>query len=110
MQSVLVAALLEDACLTLEQLCSAGGVSSDWVAVHVGEGRLRPPGDRPSQWRFGSRDLARVRRIRHLELAFDADPELAALVADLMEQLEQLRARLREFGELGDFADSADSE
>src|ERR1700739_1285349 len=95
-RSVLVGALLQEACLTLEQLCSAGGVTSEWIVVHVREGQLHPPGDRPSLWRFGSRDLARVRRIRQLELAFDADPELAALTVDLMEQLEELRARLRD--------------
>ncbi len=91
---VLIGALVEDACLTLEQLCSAGAVSPDWVAVHVQEGRLQPPGDRPSQWRFGSRDLWRVRQMRRLEVVFDAEPELAALVADLMEELDSLRTRL----------------
>ncbi|HUD25910.1 MAG TPA: MerR family transcriptional regulator [Burkholderiaceae bacterium] len=93
-QPVLMGALLEEACLTLEQLCGTCAVSSDWVASHVVEGRLRPPGDRPSQWRFGSRDVVRVRTIRRLEIAFEADPELAALVADLMEELANLRAQL----------------
>jgi chaperone modulatory protein CbpM len=92
---VLIGALLEDACLTLEQVCSAGAVSPDWVSVHVLEGRLHPAGDRPSQWRFGRRDLARVRQIRRLEIVFDAEPELAALVADLLDELDNLRARLR---------------
>jgi chaperone modulatory protein CbpM len=92
---VLIGALLDEACLTLEQLCGACAVSSDWVAAHVLEGRLQPPGDRPSQWRFGSRDVARVRTIRRLEIAFDADPELAALVADMMEELDRLRSQLR---------------
>jgi chaperone modulatory protein CbpM len=92
---VLLATLLEDACLTLEQVCIACSVSSEWVVAHVTEGRLRPPGDQAAQWRFGSGDLRRVRQIRHLEIAFDAEPELAALVADLLEELDSLRARLR---------------
>jgi len=92
---VLIRALLDDAWLTLEQLCSACGVSPEWVRGHVLEGRLHPPGDQPSQWQFGSRDLWRVRQIRHLEITFDAEPELAALVADLLEELERLRAQLR---------------
>jgi chaperone modulatory protein CbpM len=95
---ILIGALLEDACLTLEQLCSACAVSPEWVAGHVLEGRVRPTGDRPSQWRFGSRDLWRVHQIRRLEIAFDAEPELAALVADLLEELDTLRARLRRIG------------
>jgi chaperone modulatory protein CbpM len=92
---VLIGTLLEDACLTLEQLCSACGVSPDWVSGHVFEGRLRPLGDRPSQWRFGARDLRRARHIRSVEVAFEAESELAALVADLLEELDNLRAQLR---------------
>ena len=94
-RSILMGVVLEDACLTLEQLCSAGSVSAEWVAVHVQEGRLHPPGDRPSQWRFSRRDAVRVRRIRQLEVTFDAAPDLAALAVDLMEQVEELKARLR---------------
>ena len=98
-RTVLIGALIqEEACLTLEQLCGACGVDPDWVAAHVLEGRLQPPGEHPSQWRFGSRDVARVTTIRRLQIAFDADPELAALVADLMEQLNELRAQLRQQG------------
>ena len=95
---VLVGALLEEACLTLEQVCSACAVSPEWVSSHGLEGRLRLSGAQPSQWRFGSRDLWRVRELRRLEITFDAEPELAALVADLLEELESLRAQLRRVG------------
>jgi chaperone modulatory protein CbpM len=94
-RQVLIGALLEDACLTLEQVCSTCAVTPEWVSSHVVEGRLRLPGDQPSQWRFRSRDLWRVRELRRLEITFDAEPELAALVADLLEELESLRAELR---------------
>jgi chaperone modulatory protein CbpM len=97
-RTVLTGVLLEGACLTLEQLCSACAVGPDWVAAHVLEGRLHVAGAEPSQWRFGSRELARVRQIRRLEIAFDAEPELAALVADLLEELDALRAHLRRAG------------
>ena len=89
---------LEQAPLTLEQLCSACAVSADWVSDHVLEGRVQPQGEQPLQWRFGSREVRRVRRIRRLELAFDADPDLAALVVDLLEELETLRSQLRRPG------------
>ena len=92
---VLIGTVLESACLTLEQVCGACSVSPEWVVAHVLEGRVRLAGDQPSQWRFGSGDLRRLRQIRHLELAFDAEPELAALVADLLQELDSLRARLR---------------
>jgi len=95
---VLTGVLLEDACFTLEQMCSACAVGPEWVATHVLEGRLHAAGAEPSQWRFGSRELARARQIRRLEIAFDAEPELAALVADLLDELEDLRAQLRRAG------------
>ena len=94
----LTAAPLEGACLSLEQLCSVCAVGPDWVVTHVLEGRLSAAGDEPAQWRFGSRELTRVRQIRRLEIAFEAEPELAALVADLLEELEALRAQLRRAG------------
>ena len=95
---VLVGALLEDACLTLEQLSRACAVPPHWVVEHVREGLLPAPGEAQSAWRFSNRDLWRARRIRRLERDFDAVPELAALVTDLMEELEDLRARLRRAG------------
>jgi chaperone modulatory protein CbpM len=47
-------------------------------------------------WRFTSAALVRVRRIANLESAFDADPQLAALAADLMEEVARLRRLLAE--------------
>ena len=42
--------------------------------------------------------LARARRMRDIEHSFDAAPELAALVADMLEEMDALRARLRREG------------
>ena len=49
-------------------------------------------------WRFPGTALARARRMRQLERDFDAVPEMAALVADLLEEMDALRARLRRAG------------
>lgn len=95
---VLIGALLEDACLTLEQLSRAGAVPADWVIEHVREGLLPAGGEEPATWRFSSRDLWRVRQMRRFERDFEAVPELAALVADLLEELDQMRVRLRRAG------------
>lgn len=95
---VLIGALLEDACLTLEQLSRACAVPPQWVIEHVGEGLLPAPGESPSAWRFSSRDLWRVRQMIRLERDFEAVPELAALVADLLDELDEMRARLRRAG------------
>mgnify|MGYP002682537183 CR=1 FL=1 len=46
-------------------------------------------------WRLTSVGLLRARRMRQLERDFDAVPELAALVADLIEEMDKLRDELR---------------
>ena len=45
-------------------------------------------------WRFSAAAILRARRMRDLERNFEAVPELAALMADLLEELDCLRARL----------------
>lgn len=52
------------------------------------------PGPDVQAWRFSYHGIVRTRRIADLERTFDADPELAALTADLMEEVQQLRALL----------------
>ena len=94
-QDVLIGALLEDACLTLDELARACAVSPDWVIERAREGLLPVPGESPAAWRFSSRDLARARQMLHFERDFDAVPELAALVADLLAELDEMRSRLR---------------
>jgi len=97
-EDVLIGALLEDACLTLDELSRACAVPPDWVIEHVREGLLSAPGESPPAWRFSSRDLRRARQMLRIERDFEAVPELAALVADLLEELESMRAQLRRAG------------
>lgn len=73
--------------LTLEELAVVCAVSSEWVSERVAEGLLPV--------RFDTLAVRRVRRMIALERDFDAAPELAALMADLLEELDALRARLR---------------
>jgi chaperone modulatory protein CbpM len=94
-EEIIVATLEEDATLTLEELCAACAVSREWVVTRVEEGLLPIKARVPDAWRFGSRQLWRARAMRRIERDFDAAPELAALVADLLEEIEALRARLR---------------
>lgn len=91
---VITAYISDDACLNLEELCIACAVDPVWVVHHVEEGLLAPLSGPASHWRFTSASLARIRRIRALERDFDAVPELAALMADLLEEVDALRARL----------------
>lgn len=94
----LLAALLDDGGLTLPEFSRACAVEEAWVVLHVREGLLAAAGDAPDAWRFGSPAVRRARALLKLERDFEAAPELAALVADLMDELETLRAQLRRAG------------
>ena len=91
---IITAYLVDDSCLNLEELCAACAVDPVWVVHHVEEGLLAPLSGTVINWRFTSASLTRTRRIRALERDFDAVPELAALMADLLEEVDALRARL----------------
>jgi chaperone modulatory protein CbpM len=86
--------------LTLEELCSACALERDWLVVRVREGLVpvAGAGDSDVEWRFTTTTVARVRRMRDIERTYDAAPELAALVADMLEEMDALRARLRRAG------------
>lgn len=77
----------DDELITLEELVVVCAVSREWVRERIDEGLLPE--------RFDTLTVRRVRRMRALERDFDAAPELAALMADLLEELDALRARLR---------------
>jgi chaperone modulatory protein CbpM len=95
---VLIAIPMEEACLTLEQLAVACAVEPDWVLRHIREGFFPAPSGPAAEWRFTSAALQRARRIREIERDFEAVPELAALVADLLDQMDELKARLARAG------------
>ena len=83
---------LEDALLSLDELATSCNVSHEWVIEHVQCGvLLEDAGSDPALWVFGSQSLIRARRILALEKDFDSNPELAGLVADLVEEVEYLR-------------------
>ncbi len=94
-EEIVTAYVLDEACLTLEELCMACAVEPIWVIRHVEEGLLAPVTGNPTLWRFSSASLTRTRRMRALERDFDAVPELAALMVDLLEEVDALRARVR---------------
>ena len=84
--------------LTLEELCSACALERDWLVVRVRDGLIPAVGSTDVEWRFTTTTLSRVRRMREIERTYDAAPELAALVADMLEEMDSLRARLRREG------------
>ena len=97
-EDVLVGSLLEDSWLTLEQLAAACPAEPDWLLAHIEAGLFPHAESIGGTWRLSAAGLVRARRMRRLERDFDAVPELAALVADLLEEMDDLRARLSHAG------------
>jgi chaperone modulatory protein CbpM len=88
--------LLDDAALSLQELARGCRMTTDWVHTRVETGVLVPDtGARAAEWRFASTTLVRARRLAELERTFEADPQLAALTVDLMEEVAALRRRLQ---------------
>ena len=89
----------EASALTLEELAAACAVETHWVVERVEAGYI---GDfaavSRTRWRFAGAELARARRLASLERDMDANPELAALVADLIEEVQALRRSVRAQG------------
>ena len=88
----------EELMLTLDDLAGACRVETQWIVELVAEGVLTEQAGEPSGWRFRGVDLIRVRKMRRLQLSFDASPAAAAVMLDLMEEIERLRCRLRRIG------------
>jgi len=95
---ILTGLVLEGHCFTLEELCAACALEPEWLLQHIEEGLFPAPEGSRAEWRFTAVGIARARRMRALERDFDAGPELAALVADMLEEMDDLRARLRRAG------------
>lgn len=90
--------LLDDHTLSLQDLARACRRAPEWVQAHVEAGVIETTthvsARQGGEWHFTSTTLVRARRIAQLEATFDADPHLAALATDLMEEVAQLRQRL----------------
>lgn len=90
---------LQQAWLSLDELSRALGVAPQWIEERVQAGLIELQGERgaAAAWRFDTVLVRRMRSMRRTELAFDAVPELAALVADLEDEIARLRGRLARF-------------
>ena len=82
---------------TLARACQR---SLEWVQARVVDGVLTPStGTRSpaavASWRFEATCIVRARRVAQLERTYDADPQLAAMTVDLMEEVLELRRRLQ---------------
>ncbi|MCQ8126989.1 chaperone modulator CbpM [Methylomonas rivi] len=91
-------AVIEDTYLTVEQLAALCSVEPEWVRRRIEEGLLSATKCEADQWCFTAMELTRAKRMVSIERNFEAQPELAALVADLQEELDQLRRQLLRAG------------
>jgi chaperone modulatory protein CbpM len=98
MSDEIAGAVLEGASLTIKQVCAVCAIEEEWIVRHVQEGLFPVSGTTVTEWRFSGADLRRAQRMRALERDFEAVPELAALMADMLEEIDELRARLRRAG------------
>ena len=83
----------EESFLTLDEMCHACGVQSQWVVELVDEGILEPGGDEIAQWYFSGTSLHRARTVCRLQQDLGINIAGAALVLDLMDEIAVLRAR-----------------
>lgn len=89
--------VVEETGYSIEQLAHTCGVTHDWVVSHVEAGVLQIDAQQ-NIVRFDCATIIRARRVAHLEKSFDADPQLAALTTDLIEEVLELRRRLKALG------------
>lgn len=90
---------LEEAALSVDELAKACAVEHRWVVERVEAGLLSVVSvTTTTEMRFASPELIRARRLHAMERDFDANPELAALTVDLIEEVERLKRLLGRAG------------
>ena len=90
----LIATIMDDSWLTMEQLAHICRVETAWLQHRLDEGLFPQAESIAGTWRFSNGCVLRAQRMYQLERDFDAVPELAALVADLQDEIEALRRQL----------------
>ena len=96
--SILSESVTEELSFSLEDLARACRREPEWVRARVEAGLFKAVLN-GVEWRFSSYSYGRARRIADLEIQFNADPELAALTTDLIEEVLHLRRQLARLSE-----------
>jgi chaperone modulatory protein CbpM len=94
----IVATIMDDSWLTMEQLARICRVEVAWLQHRLEDGLFPYAESVAGTWRFSNRCVLRAQRMYQLEHDFDAVPELAALMADLQDEMENLQYQLRLLG------------
>jgi chaperone modulatory protein CbpM len=94
---VIRAELVDAATLcTVDELCIACNVDSNWIAELVEHGVIEPIGRNKSHWRFTSLTIVRVAKAKRLERDLNLNLPGVAIVLDLLEEIDDLRTQLGE--------------
>lgn len=83
-----------DEWIPAQDMARVCNLSHQWLMARIQENVLHAE-HRGGQYYLSCTSVWRVQQIRQLERQFDADPHLAGLVTDLMEEVRQLRRQLR---------------
>ena len=83
--------------LDAAELARACRAEPGFIDVLIEEGLLQAVAAEPAR-RFGSDELARVRRIQRLQADFDASLPAVALMLDLIDEVDRLRGLLQRLG------------
>ena len=100
-KQTLTGLILDEDCLfTLEELCDACSVRTEYIIELVDEGVVEPMEQqrKQQQWSFTGKSLLRARKARRLQQDLGINLAGAAVVLDMMEEIERLRERLRRLG------------
>jgi len=86
--------LLDDQMLELREVARICCVNHQWLLERI-EQEVIQPVVRDDTYYFTSATVLRIEQVIHVEQTYDADPQLAALVADLTEEVQALRRELK---------------
>ena len=98
-QTLINGVMIDEIHLTIDELACACVVERTWIVEHVQEGLLSCATTEisldESDWRFASLALSRARKLISFERDFDANPEVAALLVDLLEEIAMLKLAVK---------------
>jgi chaperone modulatory protein CbpM len=86
--------LLEGEVLRVEEMARLCCVSTEWLQARI-EQEVVHAVYRDGTYYLSSATVIRVQQVAKIEQTYDADPQLAALVADLVEEVQHLRQQLK---------------
>jgi chaperone modulatory protein CbpM len=85
--------LIEGEALHIEEMAKLCCVSTQWIHTRI-EQEVIDAVIKDGQYYFTGSSVVRVEQLARIEQTYDADPQLAALVADLIEEVRNLRRQL----------------